>query len=137
MKVEGSRPAGTTSIRKDAKSGGSGFADSLKIDAPAAAQAAAPAAQVSGIESLLALQEVSDSTSDQSAAQRGDEILDRLEELRRGLLLGHIGADRLGQLARLSRDASRQATDPRLKEVLDEIELRAEVELAKLQAERS
>jgi hypothetical protein len=135
MKVEGSRPAGATPIRKDSKGGGRGeFADSLRTGASAAPAPVAAAAPPGGIEGLFALQEVSDPTADSQAAARGGEILDRLDELRRGLLLGQISPDRLAQLARLSRDASRQASDPRLKEVLDEIELRAEVELAKLQS---
>jgi hypothetical protein len=133
-KVEGSRAAGATSIRKDAKSG-AGFAESLKLDETAAAAPASAPQPVAGIAGLLALQEVDEVGSDRAAAQRGDEILDRLDELRRGLLLGQIRPERLAQLARLARDASRQANDPRLAEILGEIELRAEVELAKLQQE--
>ena len=137
MKVEGTKPGGAPPIRKDARSGGTGgFAGVLRTGEPVPSAAVGAAAPVSGIEGLLALQEVDHATADQRAAARGDEILDRLEDLRRGLLLGRIGPDRLGQLARLSRDASRQAGDPRLKAVLDEIELRAEVELAKLQQEQ-
>jgi hypothetical protein len=55
-----------------------------------------------------------------------------LEELRIGLLLGHIPRDRLADLSRMVRDRREDAEDPQLAALLDEIELRAEVELAKL-----
>ena len=67
--------------------------------------------------------------------QRGAELLDGLdglEELRRGLLLGSIPKDRLGDLARLVREKRERGADPVVSRLLDEIELRAEVEIAKL-----
>jgi hypothetical protein len=132
MKVEGTRPGGAASIRKDPKGSGSGFAEALRTEGPGAPAAVAAALPTGAIDGLLALQEIGDATSDRKAAARGDEILDRLEELRQGLLLGRIAPDRLARLAELSRGAASTASDPRLREVLGEIELRAEVELAKL-----
>jgi hypothetical protein len=68
----------------------------------------------------------------QRRARRGTEILDRLEEIRRGFLLGTVPKDRLGELARLVREKRERGADPVISKLLDEIELRAEVELAKL-----
>ena len=62
----------------------------------------------------------------------GAEILDRLEEIRRGLLMGSIPKDRLQELAHLVREKRERGADPVVSRLLDEIELRAEVELAKL-----
>ncbi len=59
-------------------------------------------------------------------------MLDRLEEIRVGLLTGSIPRDQLEALDRLVREQRGQVADPRLGEILDEIELRARVELAKL-----
>ena len=53
-------------------------------------------------------------------------------EIRLGLLLGTIPQSRLEQLAHLVRAQREQLNDPKLTAVLDEIELRAAVELAKL-----
>lgn len=132
MKVESKRPIATPSVRKDSKAG-SGFADRLQVDEAAAAAPVAGAAALSGIIGLFALQEVPDATAeDRRAVARGDEILDRLDELRRGLLLGHIGRDKLETLSRLAAEGAGQVGDPGLREVLREIELRAQVELAKL-----
>jgi hypothetical protein len=88
---------------------------------------------LSGIEALMALQEVPDAMAQRKRAlARGDRMLDRLDDLRRGLLLGHISRDKLSDLARLAGESSSQVDDPALAEVLQEIELRAQVELAKL-----
>ena len=86
---------------------------------------------------ILAAQSVDpDGTPDhkerQRRAQRGGEILDRLEEVRRGLLMGAIPKDRLQELAHLVREKRERGADPIVSRLLDEIELRAEVELAKL-----
>jgi hypothetical protein len=101
--------------------------------------AAAPAVEggsgMVGIGGILAAQSVDDRGSPQERrrrAQRGLELLDRLEEVRRGLLLGSIPKDRLADLVRLVRDRRERGTDPVIARLLDEIELRAAVELAKL-----
>jgi hypothetical protein len=62
-------------------------------------------------------------------------MLDRLDEIRLGLLSGAVSKERLVELSRLARARRADVDDPRLVEVLDEIELRAEVELAKLSFE--
>lgn len=116
------------------RAGGGGFADNLRTESAAAAAPITGTAYVSGIESLFALQEVGDAPSDRRALSTADDVLDRLEEVRRGLLLGRIGPAKLASLSQLSRQMADQASDPRLKQILEEIELRAQVELAKLEA---
>jgi hypothetical protein len=85
------------------------------------------------VDALLALQEVANEPNRRALARRrGEELLDRLEELRLALLDGRLSLDmleRLGDLVALHRG---KVYDPRLDQVLDEIELRAAVELAKL-----
>lgn len=137
MKIDPNRPVGTGPVRRDGKvSGGSGFADNLPVgdggdQGPAAV---APSKALAGLEALFALQEVPDATAGRKRAlARGHKLLDRLDDLRLGLLLGHIARDKLAELARLAREGSQEVDDPTLREILSEIELRAEVELAKLQ----
>jgi hypothetical protein len=136
MKVEANRSVGTQGVRKDGKSkSSSGFAENLRVDDDAAAAGVSATPALSGVEALFALQEVPDATAERKrAAARGDQLLDRLDDLKMGLLLGHISRDKLADLARLARQSSDNVSDPNLKEVLQEIELRARVELAKLQA---
>jgi hypothetical protein len=59
-------------------------------------------------------------------------MLDRLDEIRHGLLTGTLSRARLGELNDLVREQRGAVGDPGLAQVLDEIELRARVELAKL-----
>ncbi len=136
MKIEANRPVGSGAIRKEAKTAKSSeFAESLNVDADSdvAVSAVGGAAALSSIDALFALQEVPDATDARKrAVRRGNQMLERLEDLKRGLLLGTIGRDKLADLAHLAREGSREIDDPGLKEVLQEIELRAEVELAKL-----
>jgi hypothetical protein len=131
MRVEANRPIGPTATRRGGKVGGSGsFADALASEPAAAPAGAAP---VGGIGALFALQEVPDATvGRRKAIARGTQLLDRLSELQLGLLGGAIDRSSLADLAATVRAARAGTDDPRLQEVLDEIELRAAVELAKL-----
>lgn len=91
----------------------------------------------STVSTLFALQEVeSPATRDERGAKRGGGILDRLDELRLGLLSGSVSAQTVAELKVLARAQTDGAHDPALQEILDEIELRAEVELAKLAQNR-
>jgi hypothetical protein len=64
--------------------------------------------------------------------QRGSTLLDRLDELRLGLLAGVLPRERLDELARIARTARDSVDDPGLSLILDDIDLRVAVELAKL-----
>ena len=90
---------------------------------------------VSSLSVVLAVQETPDAAkgrAKQRARDRGMKMLDFLEEIRIGLLLGVIPKERLEQLAQMVRAKREQIDDPKLTAILDEIELRAAVELAKL-----
>ena len=107
------------------------FAELLKAEAPlesASGTNAAPA-----VDALLSIQEFSDSKTGQNrnAQNRAELILERLEEIRTGLLVGGIPRSQLSELAQAVRKDRESYIDPLLAEVLDDIELRAMVELAK------
>jgi hypothetical protein len=135
MKITG--PAGPNQVQsrgpaKRGRAGDGSFASELGGDA-AATQSAASTSPSSAIDALLALQEVDDATSGRKRAIRhANDLLDRLDAIRLGLLTGSIPKDQLERLARLARDGRPQVADPQLAEILADIELRAEVELAKL-----
>ncbi len=67
------------------------------------------------------------------AVRRADHILDILGEVRIALIDGDIPQATLANLQRAIREQRDQTDDPRLEGVLNEIETRAAVELAKLQ----
>lgn len=140
MKIEGTptvRRAQGRPIRSGS-GGDRGFASALTGAADGATEHAPVAgagatAGLGSIDALLALQAEDDATAGRRQARaRAEEILDRLEDLRRGLLDGAVPRRRLEELVQLSRSRRPAIDDPRLVELLDEIDLRAQVELAKL-----
>ena len=64
--------------------------------------------------------------------RRGETLLDLLDRLRTNLLAGRVPAAHLVELAGLVRARRGTSGDARLEQIIDEIELRAQVELAKL-----
>lgn len=133
MKVQGPGRIEPARIRGSGRtSAGSGdFARHLAADADGPA-GAAPARPVQAVNPLLALQEVPDALhARKRAVRRGEELLDRLDSLRHALLTGRLTDE---SLRRLADDLGRErplVSDPGLLQVLDEIEIRAQVELAK------
>lgn len=95
-------------------------------------------APLTALDSILALQSVGDAASGRSKGlARGHHLLAMLDEVRDGLLSGTMSRATLHRLAGALSARSEYFSDPELQPVLDEIELRAQVELAKLeQAER-
>jgi hypothetical protein len=113
----------------------------FEIETPqrAGATAAKPAASpVSPLDTLLAVQVVGDSLERRrKGVRRGRAMLDALDALKMSLLGGRVAPEDLARLARSVDDRERDADDARLESLLDEIELRAKVELAKLRASRA
>ncbi len=134
MKVDKFSSIGATAPKRQARktdSAAGDFAKALAGEAESAAPGAAPA--VAPTDALLSLQEVPDAVARNARARRhGEDLLDRLDELRLNLLLGRLSPGRIEALARAVAAQRDQASDPRLAEILEEIELRAAVELAKL-----
>lgn len=84
------------------------------------------------VSALLALQSVEGPLERRRrAVKRGFDLLDTLEDIRLDLLGGSIGADRLERLVGLVGDKA-PSEDERIAALIDDIELRARVELAKL-----
>lgn len=113
--------------------GGSSFSQHLSTPASGGdAPSVAGVGSVGSVDALLSVQEVGDALdSNGKARQRADDILDQLDELRHGLLMGTLNRRQLESLARMVRARRDTVTDPHLAEILDQIELRAEIELAK------
>jgi hypothetical protein len=138
MKVEPTAPRPTTTVRKTGGSSATGsgaFAKALSDTQPTHSPQMPVSVGFTDLNTVLALQETPDATrgrAKQRAKERGGLMLDHLEEIRMGLLLGTIPMAKLEQLGQLIRAKREQIDDPRLLEILDEIELRAAVELAKL-----
>ncbi|SDH85805.1 flagellar assembly protein FliX [Roseospirillum parvum] len=141
----GQGPRRPEKSRRSGDDGAFGKRLSSLLDTPAGGEApieeAAEAGPVSGLDALLAVQaagQAGDPPSREASRRlidRGEALLDHLETLRHGLLTGAIPKERLADLARLVRQRRGAGGDPRIAALLDEIELRVEVELAKLTRE--
>src|SRR5262249_51156159 len=118
---------------KTGSAGGPGFARHLD-ETGAASESAGTAASagINAVSAVLGAQEAADALSRAAKGKaRAEDMLDLLDNLRLELLLGGISRARLLQLARIVSQRRPDIADPRLAAVLDEIDLRAQVELAK------
>ena len=133
MKIANTGPVGSSPAQRSRRTSGSGsaFAGQVQNDAPV--RSVAPPAGLSGVNGLLTVQEIADPLEEKRRAiQHGEDLLDHLDELRHGLLTGRFPKAGLSRILTMVQDRSPQVTDPALREILQEIELRAAVELAKL-----
>ena len=92
-------------------------------------------AALTSADAIFAAQSVSDEEERQirkKLIKKGSTLLDNLEEIRDGLLRGEISKDRLIEISRLVKQKDVSSADEKLQEIMQEIELRVEVELAKL-----
>ncbi len=95
-------------------------------------QNAAPLSDISPTNALLSLQEAPNQKKEaQEAINYGNQLLDLLDQLRIDILTGSISPVRAqNMIQNLKKNHS--ISDPHLKNTLQEIELRIEVEIAKL-----
>jgi hypothetical protein len=141
MKISGSKSATPAGAARGAKgaSGGSGFSLDLGggVSETGGAARAAGVGALSSMGALLALQSVEDPLQRRRrAVSRAGRILDALDELKLTLLDGAATPARLQSLMAAVREERVNDDDPRLQGLLNEIETRAAVELAKLGAAR-
>ncbi|WP_340118620.1 flagellar assembly protein FliX [Pelagibius sp. 7325] len=125
-KASASRRSGSS-----APTGGGGFARAL-ADGPSQTAAPSGASPVQGLNALLSLQEVDDATDGRKRARRrADDLLDQLEDLKLSIMLGEVPLAQLENLAGLLAQRQAATDDPKLAQIINEIEIRAAVELAK------
>ncbi len=133
MKIDPKSPVRSSAARRTEKSGGPKGGDFARhLEGPSNAGGVNSAAPLSGLDALVALQGIEEDSPQSKGRRRAEEILDRLDEIRQGLLAGSIPAAGLDRLVTVIRTQKAGVSDPRLAEILDEIDLRAQVELAKL-----
>jgi hypothetical protein len=128
-------PNGTTAVSSGSgarRAASSGFTLSGG-EAPRSAGAASAPPTIGGIDALLALQGIEDPRERRKhAVKRGRVALDALDELKIGLLGGVLTPATLTKLQSAAAYLKLGSGDESLDAVLDEIELRVEVEIAKM-----
>jgi len=94
---------------------------------------ASSAASIQSVDAILALQSVGDfNEAKKQATSRAHSLLDVLDELKLALLEGGLPKSKLVALMNLLQSQRDDTQDASLEAVLDEVETRAAVELAKL-----
>jgi len=100
---------------------------------PSETRATTAPRQAAGIDALLALQGIEEDPTHRrkQSVARGKTALDLLDDLKIGLLGGSLDSATVSRLRTAAADLKTTSGDPGLDQVLSEIELRVEVELAK------
>lgn len=121
-----SRGASKGSKKSGATFSTSGPSETARAEGPKATAA------VQGVDALLALQEIEDPlVGRRRSVKRGHDLLDALDSMHAALLVGNVPGERLERIMHLVAQRF-PSDDPALEAMIDDIELRAKVELAKL-----
>jgi len=133
MEIKGPGRIETAAIRRKTATGTSG---GFAVSDPAESHGGIVAGPgpIAALDSILMLQGMDDSTEGRAKGRaHGEQLLNLLDAVRDGLLAGGIPRSTLNKLAAAVTRRHDAFADPRLQDVLDQIELRAHVELAKLE----
>ncbi|HSP24794.1 MAG TPA: flagellar assembly protein FliX [Saliniramus sp.] len=116
------------------RSGAGGTFSVTEETASRASSGTAGAGPIGSLDAILALQEEGHTGGRRRrAAKRGHDLLDALDRLKAALLNGRVPVADLKAIAARLSERAEMTGDPRLDEVIAHIELRAKVEIAKLQ----
>jgi hypothetical protein len=140
MKINGTGgPSSVGASRPSRASAGGGFS----VGSAGESRESAPAAKagavcgVASVDALLALQATEGPLERRRRAMgRASRILDRLDEIKLSMLSGSATGAALQDLAQAVREERAETDDTGLEGVLNEIETRAAVELAKAEMGR-
>lgn len=139
MKIEGPRQTGGVSKSSSGAKkteGGSGFSSLLGTGGPGASRGPGASSSIMAVDSLLAAQaaeDVNERGARKKARERGNKLLELLDNLRLSILSGTVTLGDMVAMADIVASHREKISDPELTWILDEIDLRAQIELAKLQ----
>lgn len=136
MKIENTgslRPGNLKKASTLSKSGKSDFVSHLGEEEKAI-DSLSSLSSLNPLESLFVLQEITEDQADRRKAYRkATTLLEKLEDLRFSLLEGKLPLKIMQNLQKLVMKEKEINTDPKIQEILQDIELRVMVELAKFQ----
>lgn len=137
-KIGYTKPASVARAEAKRRASGTGstqFSDMLDaLDDAGVPDAVVTSTPIASTGMFLGLQEISEEEVQRKRAYKhGKSTLDALEHMRDGLLMGTLNMTTIRQLETLVKAERADTIDPGLRAILDEIELRAAVEIAKLE----
>ena len=137
MKIQGpskSQGAGKSEKAKKVGKTDNTFGDMVASAAQESAQTAATQS-IAKVDALLSVQAAEDPTeraARRRMQERGDRVLRQLDHLRLGILTGNLTIGQVVDVADVVASHREQVSDPKLSAILDEIDLRAQIEIAKM-----
>jgi Class II flagellar assembly regulator len=118
--------------RTERRTDAGGFSSLIAADETASTGSTLPAQAAASVGAILALQATDDATTGRKRAlRRATDMLAELEEIRRALILGDLPPQRLQAIANRLAKQQTDELDPMLQQILQDVELRVAVELAK------
>lgn len=137
MKIEG--PSGTQAASRTKKSGKADKADGSFRDMVAGGaegpSSAGASQSIARVDALLAVQGAEDPAAGAARKRmraRSDSILNELDKIRTAMLAGTLTLGHMIDIADVVASHREKISDPVLTGIMDEIDLRAQVELAKM-----
>ena len=141
MKVEGSKGTQGTSKTKKASQGSSSddvdFSQYINLGGAQESTGAAATQSIAQLDVLLAVQGADDPAAraaKKRVRERASNILSELEKIRVCMLTGSLTVGHMIDVADVVAGHRDKIHDPQLTALMDEIDLRAQVELAKMRA---
>ncbi len=134
MKINSTRATGPVGRAKGKKAvRGASFSPTSQPDIQSA-QTLIGTAQISSVDALVALQAEPEVQSVvERATGRANSLLGILDTIRIGLLEGGVPEPSLKRLLHALGEQREETGDPKLEAILEQVEIRAQVELAKLE----
>jgi len=136
VKIDGIAPYSPGSVRKKNKTSGGGFQSKVSSSSTTSAEAQKPSGvtETKASDTLVLIQEVSTAFQAKSEIQlHGENLLNQLEQLQQEMAVGSFSKGALEKLAENLKNRPRESNDHRLEEIVDEIEQRVHIELAKIE----
>lgn len=139
MKIGGPKKTGGAGGTKKSSAGGNTSNTDFSQYVTGGASETAPASatqSITQLDALLAVQAAEDPTQKSAkkrARLRANTILDKLETIRLKMLGGDLTVGHMIDVADVVASHREKIDDPQLVNIMDEIDLRAQVELAKMQ----
>ncbi len=137
MKIEGpSKTQGPSSTKKSGQvSSADGSFEDFITSGPKELAPAAGTRSIARVDSLLSIQGA-ESPTERAARkrmrERGEDVLKELDKIRLGLLTGSLTLGQVIDVADVISSHREKVNDPGLTAILDEIDLRAQIEIAKV-----
>lgn len=137
MKIEG--PSKSQGAGKSSKTSKSGKADgtfgAMVASATQETTSTGATQSIAKVDALLAVQGVESATEGKARKRmrdRGDKILRQMDHMRLAILTGNLTIGQVIDIADVVASHREKISDPDMTAVLDEIDMRAQIEIAKL-----